>query len=184
MVFIRNGLERSLEAVLIVLMATLAVLVVLAVVLRAMRSPLTWYDEVAGVMLAWITFYGAALAALKRAHLGFPNLVASLPPPVRVPITLATSLLVIGFFLITAWYGWQVVQQLQGDYLTSLPWVSISFAQSVVPIGAVLFVLAELLVLPDRLREAAAGAPPRAEHEEALRDEATPAGDNREQARP
>jgi TRAP-type C4-dicarboxylate transport system permease small subunit len=160
MIRFRTWLERVLEAVLMGLMSTLALLVMAAVVLRAANAPLIWYDEVAGVLLAWITYYGAALAALKRAHLGFPNLVARLPAAARVPVTLLASLIVIAFFVIVAWYGLQVVILLQGDYLTSLRWVPISFIQSVVPIGAILFVLAELLVLPDRLREAAIGAPP------------------------
>jgi TRAP-type C4-dicarboxylate transport system permease small subunit len=161
---LRTWLERALEAVLMALMSTLAILVVAAVVLRAANAPLTWYDEVAGVLLAWITYYGAALAALKRAHLGFPNLVGALPPAIRVPVTLLASLIVIAFFLVAAWYGLQVVILLQGDYLTSLRWVPISFTQSVVPVGAILFVIAELLVLPDRLREAATGAAPAEQH--------------------
>ena len=88
MIRFRTWLERVLEAVLMGLMSTLALLVMAAVVLRAANAPLIWYDEVAGVLLAWITYYGAALAALKRAHLGFPNLVARLPAAARVPVTL------------------------------------------------------------------------------------------------
>jgi TRAP-type C4-dicarboxylate transport system permease small subunit len=161
---LRTCLERTLEAVLMAHLSTLAILVIAAVVLRAANAPLTWYDEVAGVLLAWITYYGAALAALKRAHLGFPNLVAALPPAIRVPVTLLASLIVIAFFLVAACFGLQVVILLQGDYLTSLRWVPISFTQSVVPAGAILFVIAELLVLPDRLREAATGAAPAEQH--------------------
>jgi TRAP-type C4-dicarboxylate transport system permease small subunit len=178
MTTVRIGLERALELALIVLMTTLAVLVIVAVALRALNAPLTWYDEVAGVLLAWITYYGAALAALKRAHLGFPNLVARMPPAARVPITLLSSLVVIAFFLVAAWYGLQVIILLQGDYLTSLRWVPISFTQSVVPIGAALFVIAELLVLPDRLREAAAGAVPAEQHVPSGQD------DDEDRARP
>ncbi len=171
---LRTWLERTLEAILIGLMAALALLVMVAVALRAANAALTWYDEIAGVLLAWITYYGAALAALKRAHLGFPNLVAVLPAAARVPVTLLASLIVIAFFLIAAWYGLQVIILLQGDYLTSLRWVPISLTQSVVPIGAILFVLAELLVLPDRLREAASGAPPAEQHVPDAVDEGEP----------
>ena len=54
---------------------------------------------------------------------------------------------------------------LAGDRLTSLPWVPIAFTQSVIPIGALLIALAELLTLPERWREARAGAAAH-EHEE------------------
>ena len=51
----------------------------------------------------------------------------------------------IGFFLVIAWYGWEVIVILAGDRLTSLPWVPVWFTQSVIPIGSVLIALAEAL---------------------------------------
>jgi hypothetical protein len=64
-----------LEWVVIVLVVTLAAEVTLGVVFRAAGRALAWYDEVASVLLAWLTFYGAALASVKRAHIGCPELV-------------------------------------------------------------------------------------------------------------
>ncbi|QPC42704.1 TRAP transporter small permease subunit [Kaustia mangrovi] len=155
----RTGLERVLAIVSIGLMAALAILVVAAVISRKLGSSFTWYDEVASVMLAWITYYGAALAALKRAHLGFPNLVATLPPGLRLPLVLLAEGLVIFFFVMVTWSGYQVVEILRGDTLTSLPWVPVRFTQSVIPIGGALFIVAELLTVPERLSEARHGAP-------------------------
>ena len=99
---LRNALERLLEIVCVVLMIGLAVLVVLAVVYRTAGSSLTWYDEVAAIMLAWLTYYGAALAALRRAHLGFPGLYAASPPALRVPMLIVGDVLFLGFFVILA----------------------------------------------------------------------------------
>ena len=76
---LRGLLERVLEAVCTVLMVGLAVVVVTAVVYRYAGASLVWYDEIAAIMLAWLTYYGAALAALRRAHLGFPGLVNASP---------------------------------------------------------------------------------------------------------
>ena len=150
----RSLLERFLEAVTIFLMVSLAAVVVVAVVYRTAGSALAWYDEVASVQLAWLTYYAAALAAMKRAHIGVPGLVASLEPRFRVPLVLVSRIIVIGFFLALAWLGYDVVLVLEGDTLISLPEVSTQFTQSVIPIGAVLFVLAELFNLPIVLREA------------------------------
>ena len=150
----RSLLERFLEAVTIFLMVSLAAVVVVAVVYRTAGSALVWYDEVASVQLAWLTYYAAALAAMKRAHIGVPGLVASLEPRFRVPLVLVSRIIVIGFFLALAWLGYDVVLVLEGDTLISLPEVSTQFTQSVIPIGAVLFVLAELFNLPIVLREA------------------------------
>ena len=63
--------KRALEGVSLGLLVTLAVIVVLAVIYRTLGSSLIWYDEIASVLLAWLTYFGSALAALKRAHLGF-----------------------------------------------------------------------------------------------------------------
>lgn len=154
----RRGLEWLLGLVCTVLMIALAVVVVLAVVMRKGGSSLVWYDEVAAIMLAWLTYYGAALAALRRAHLGFPGLYRASPPALRMPMLIVSETLIIGFFLVLAWYGWEVIVILAGDTLTSLPWVPISLTQSVIPIGGLLIALAELLTIPERWREAMHGA--------------------------
>ncbi len=57
----------------------MAVIVVLAVVFRFLGQSLIWYDEVASVVLAWLTYYGSALAVCNRGHLGFPGLFLSFP---------------------------------------------------------------------------------------------------------
>ncbi len=74
---LRQVLERLLEGVCMLLMVGLAVVVMLAVAYRYGGASLVWYDEVAAIMLVWLTYYGAALAALRRAHLGFPGIVSS-----------------------------------------------------------------------------------------------------------
>jgi len=99
---LRGLLERVLEAVCTVLMVGLAVVVVTAVVYRYAGASLVWYDEIAAIMLAWLTYYGAALAALRRAHLGFPGLVNASPPEFRIPALIISETLVIGFFLVLA----------------------------------------------------------------------------------
>ncbi len=150
---LRRLLERLLESVCTVLMIGLAVVVVMAVVYRKAGSSLVWYDEVAAIMLAWLTYYGAALAALRRAHLGFPGVFDASPTALRIAMLVVSETLVIGFFLVLAWYGWDVILILSGDTLTSLPWVPISFTQSVIPIGCALIALAEILTLRERWRE-------------------------------
>lgn len=145
----RKIFSTVMEYTVIVLMVALSVLVVTGVGFRKAGAALVWYDEVASILLAWLTYYGACLAALNRAHIGFPRLVQSLPLPLRRYVGLVREAVVIGFFVIAAWAGWQVLQVLEGSYLVSLPWVSKQVAQSVIPIGAVLFIVAELLNLTE-----------------------------------
>jgi TRAP-type C4-dicarboxylate transport system permease small subunit len=150
----RRRYERLLEWIVILLMATLAVEVTVGVVFRYVGYALVWYDEVASILLAWVTYYGAALAALKRAHIGVPELVRLLQPALKLPLALVAEASVLVFFVLLAWVGYSVLEVLAADTLVSLPDVSVAYAQSVIPLGALLFVLAELLVLPQVLREA------------------------------
>ena len=148
---VRNGYEKFLEAVVILLMATLAIEVTVGVIFRSIGHSLVWYDEIASILLAWLTFYGSALAAAKRAHIGCPEVVAMLPPGVRVVLRFIAEMLVIAFFALVAWVGWSVMDVLATDHLVSLPGIPVSFVQSVLPISALLIIAAELFTLPQVL---------------------------------
>lgn len=150
-------LGRLLEWTLIALMVTLTTIVIIAVFYRKLGASLSWYDEVASVLLAWITYYGAALAALRRRHIGFDSVLLAIAMPTRMVATVIAEVLVIGFFAILAWAGFEVVQVLAGDTLVSLTWVPVQFTQSVIPIAATLFIIAELLSLPFYWRAVARG---------------------------
>jgi len=151
---LRTAFDRTLTAFVIFLLASLAVIVLMGVTYRKLGIAMVWYDEVASIALAWLTYYGAALAALKRAHIGFPGLVNAMPPMVRVPVVLLGEVCVIGFFALLAWYGYQVLVILEGDTMVSLPWVPTRLTQSVIPIGACMFIVAQLLSLPELLAQA------------------------------
>jgi TRAP-type C4-dicarboxylate transport system permease small subunit len=151
---IRKGFQRLLEAIVIVLMVTLTVIVLVAVVYRKMGASLSWYDEIASVLLAWLTYYGAALAAVHREHIGFAGLIKAMKPAMRIPFIIISEACIIGFFALLAWVGVDVLIILEGDSLVSLPQVPTRLTQSVIPIGAVLFIIAEVLGLPDLIRQA------------------------------
>lgn len=157
---IRRGFERLLEIILLLLVGGLTAVVVLAVIYRKAGNSLSWYDEIASILLAWVTYYGAALAALKRSHIGFSGLLTGAPRAVRLPLFLLAEACVFGFFLLLAWVGWQVLLVLEGDTLISLPQVPTQLTQSVIPIGAALFVIAQALSLPEAWRSVAARGKP------------------------
>jgi len=156
---VRSAFERLLEVVVIVLMVTLSAEVTLGIVYRTIGSSLVWYDEVAAILLAWLTFYGSALAALKRAHIGFPGLVNSLAPRWRVPAVVFAEICVIAFFALLGWVGYAVLDVLSTDFLVSLPSVSVAWTQSVIPIGALLFIVAEALTVPGLIASARGRGP-------------------------
>jgi TRAP-type C4-dicarboxylate transport system permease small subunit len=152
---IRRRYERLLEWLVIVLMVVLAVEVTVGVIYRTLGASLVWYDEVASILLAWITFYGSALASVKRAHIGCPEVMMFLPPRAKLAFRVVAEALTIGFFLVMGWMGYQILGVLASDTLVSLPWVPVNWVQSVMPISAALVVAAELITLPATLAKAA-----------------------------
>lgn len=154
---IKRLLERILEFISISLLISMAFIVVLAVVFRFLGKSLIWYDEVASVVLAWLTYYGAALAVIHRGHLGFPGLFLNLPKPLRMAAFITAEVVVISFFAVIGYAGWYLLGIFGEETLVSLNWVPLSFTQSIIPVGAVLYILAEALSIPDAWRKAQAG---------------------------
>jgi TRAP-type C4-dicarboxylate transport system permease small subunit len=149
----RTAYGRLLEWVAVVLMVFLAVEVTLGVIFRFSGQSLIWYDEVASVMLAWLTFYGSALASVRRAHIGCPELVERMPWRARRTVSIVAQILVIAFFGLLGGVGVWITPVLATDALVSLPWIPMSVVQSVIPISSALIIVAEVTHLIDLARE-------------------------------
>lgn len=156
-----NGFNRFkkayftfLEAIVVVVIIGLASVVTLGFTSRLLGSPFSWYDEVAATLLAWLTYYGTALAAAKGAHISCPSVVNMFPPSVRVPIALLAEAITIGFFIFLGIASYQVILVLEGVGMVSIPAISMQLTQSAIPIASALFIIAELLRLPDIIKSA------------------------------
>ena len=155
----RAAYGRLLEWVVVLLMVVLAVEVTVGIVFRFAGSSLAWYDEVASVLLAWLTFYGAALASVKRAHIGCPELVQRMPWPAQRLVSIAAQILVIAFFALLGAVGAWIMPVLATDNLVSLPEVPMSIVQSVIPISAALIIIAESIRLAELIASRKPSAP-------------------------
>jgi TRAP-type C4-dicarboxylate transport system permease small subunit len=165
-----RGLDIVLELIAAFLMVALTAIVIYSVLWRYLggASP-RWYDEVASIMLVWLTYYAGALAALKRGHIGVDGVLLALPPRYRMSAALLGEAFIIGFFVMLAWMGMILLEIVGGMSLISLRWVPLQFTQSVIPIGAALFILGQLLSMPAYLAKVRAGVSQEQEEiEEAL----------------
>jgi len=154
----RRRYGSALELVVILLVVVLAVEVTLGVVFRAFGRSLAWYDEVASVLLAWLTFYGSALASVYRAHISCPELVEQASPATQRALRIVAQLLVIAFFALLGWVGASILPIIAGETLVSVPAISMAIVQSVIPISCALILLAEVAHLFALLRPAGAAA--------------------------
>lgn len=140
--------EKFLQIILFVMMIALAIVVLAGVTFRFSGHALVWYDEVASVQLAWITYYGSAYAALKGSHIGVPSILKAFPLPLRKVFFILSKIVVYGFLILLAYYGFLVLTLIKGETLVTLEWVPQTFVQSVIPIGSVLFIIAETVRIP------------------------------------
>ena len=155
--------DIALQAITIGLIVILAVIVLMGVAFRYSGNSLIWYDEVAIVLLAWITFSGAALAVLRNAHLGFNGLLYGLPLKGRYALFVINEVVFIAVFAVVLWGSWVLLGVSGRASLTSLRWVPRGFIQALGPVSAELMILGRLLTLPDRLADLRAGRDPDSE---------------------
>ena len=153
---LRRWMDVFLQAVCAFLMIGLAVMVLVAVAMRtAGRSPL-WYDEVAASWLVWLTFFGASLVTLRRAHLGFDGLVRVMPASFRYAVFVASEAASLVFYAVVAVYGWSVLEIIAGETLVSLPWLGYEVVHAVVPATAAVMFVSQFLSAPEAWRGLAA----------------------------
>ncbi len=95
---LKNGLNRVLEGVLILLMGLLVLDVLWQVASRyLLRRPSSWTDELATLLIIWVAMLGASVAFIRQSHLGVDYFVGKLPPRARAWSELVVYA-VVGFF--------------------------------------------------------------------------------------
>ena len=127
----------------IFLLAAMVVLVCLGVFFRyVLNSSLTWYDEFASYLLVWLTFYGSVVADYHRRHIGFELLVDKLGKLQRRVVDGIAEIAVLGFQFVLFYYGWVLTERMADETAIALPWVKVSWINSVLPIcGGLMLVI-------------------------------------------
>ena len=127
----------------VLLLAAMVVLVCLGVFFRyVLNSSLAWYDEFASYLLVWLTFYGTVVADYRRRHIGFELVVDKLSPATRKVVDGLAELAVLGFQFVLFYYGWVLTERMGDETAISLPWVKVSWINSVLPVtGGLLLVI-------------------------------------------
>lgn len=103
---IRHILVKTLEWAVILLMGSLVLDVIWQVATRyLLKEPSSWTDELATLLIVWVTLFGASVAFVKHGHLGVDYLTNKLRPRHRQYTTLAVHLLVAFFAGMILIYG-------------------------------------------------------------------------------
>lgn len=131
---------RLVEYTVILLMVAMFLLVVTAVIFRKAGHSISWYDEFAGYILVWVTFWGAVVALERRRHIGFETVLELFPKYLQRPIESGVYVLLIFLNLVLIRYGWKLTTELSGETAITLP-IPIGVINVVIPITAALMLV-------------------------------------------
>lgn len=132
---------RGMEYLVIGLMGALAILVAVEVFFRyVLNASISWYDEFAGYLLVWVTFWGAVLALDRGRHIGFETVLERFPILAQKLTMTIVYLLLITLQVVLVYYGWMLTTQLTGETAITLP-VPIGLVYVVIPLTGAMMLL-------------------------------------------
>jgi len=117
-------ITRAIEALLVLLLGVMVVLVFGNVVLRyGFNSGLVFSEEMSRFIFMWLTFFGALLAMMHRAHLGMNSVIAKLPVAGQRVMRFVSDATMLGCCLLLAWGTWQQTVLAMADHapVTGIP---------------------------------------------------------------
>ena len=159
---IKKVLDRSLELLVMVVVAVLVVDVLWQVFTRfILKNPSIWTEELAVFMLIWVSLLGAAVALNRGAHLGIDYFVGKLSPKKRL-YTEVFAFLCISLFSVTVMVlgGINlVVSTLNLQQLSPTLGIKVGYVYLVIPISGFFLALYSVIGLVERLTQLFKGGP-------------------------
>lgn len=142
-----NLLDRLTGYAVATLVAAMVTVILASVFTRyVMNDPIGWAEQLAKYLMIWAAFLGASLGIKEGAHIAVNVLVDILSPTLQKVCTVAGTLLMTGFLLITAYQGILFTMKVV-THTDPLVWeMSLAWAYAAIPVGAILM-LVQLVIL-------------------------------------
>jgi TRAP-type C4-dicarboxylate transport system permease small subunit len=137
---------------LLVILASFLVLLLEVVSRYVFGSSLEWSDEIARILLVWITFTGAGMAIRERREIFVQTFRRKLSAKGKKYSQVFLDLLVLAFNLFLLFFGLRMIQ-FSWDIQTESLEIPFSFFYAAIPLGSVL----SLFFLAKRLRDTLRG---------------------------
>jgi|TARA_B100001964_G_scaffold148001_1_gene163080 TRAP-type C4-dicarboxylate transport system permease small subunit len=157
---IRRAVDRTLDMVVIALMAALVLDVLWQVSTRyLLGAPSSWSEELATFLLIWLTLLAAAVGLRDQAHLGIDYVTSKLQPSGRRRVELFAHGSVAAFCAIVLTYGGSTLafRTLALDQTSPALGIPMGYVYLALPVGGLAMVWYSVHFLVARL-----AAPPEA----------------------
>jgi TRAP-type C4-dicarboxylate transport system permease small subunit len=147
-----NGWPCGQFYALLVILASFLVLLLEVVSRYVFGSSLEWSDEIARLLLVWITFTGAGMAIRERREIFVQTFRTKLSAKGKKYSQVFLDLLVLAFNLFLLLFGLRMIQ-FSWDIQTESLEIPFSFFYAAIPLGSIL----SLFFLGKRLRDTLRG---------------------------
>lgn len=133
------GIERILDAVVYVCRVITGCLLVFLIASfgwlvfgrYVLNNTPTWVEQSSLLIVAYISFLGAAIGARQGTHLSIDFIREAMPPLPRAILRVASELIMLAFGAFMAWQGWVLVST---NLQREIPLLGVSESWRAVPI--------------------------------------------------
>lgn len=99
-------IDKGVDGALALMLAVMTVVVFAQVFFRyVLRSPLSWPEETARVLVVWLSFLGGYMALREKRHIGFNLLVKKLPRTGKFFVEVLVLLFILFFLGVVIYQG-------------------------------------------------------------------------------
>lgn len=138
---LNKTIDRALDVALIVILGAMSLLVAVNVFFRFMlNSSIYWGDEVALVLMVWLTFLGAAVSTRENEHYEFKYLIHKLTGRPLKWYLYTRHVINIVAILLLGFYSGKVAIEIYGWILPATE-ISRTFVYGACPLGCLFMLL-------------------------------------------
>ena len=134
-----------------VLLGGLAALVFISALMRTIKHPLNWAQDVALVAFAWLIFFGSDIAVRGAGLIGIDMLVKRFPKKVQKILDIVFKIMILVFLCILVYYGIIMTKTGWKRQITALE-ISYGWVTMAVPTGAFFMIISTTIKLVERIR--------------------------------
>ncbi|MBR2258503.1 MAG: TRAP transporter small permease [Blautia sp.] len=142
---------RFEENLALILLAGLMLLVFASALMRSLKHPLNWAQDVALIAFAWLIFIGGDVAVRGSGLIGVDLLVSKFPKKFRKWLDVFYKILIIAFLGVLVFYGTQMVSQGWSRRIAALG-ISYGWVTMAVPVGSFLMIISTSISLVKRIK--------------------------------
>lgn len=139
------------EFIALVLLAGITILVFVSALMRYIKMPLNWAQDVALVAFAWMIFTGSDVAIRGAGLIGIDLIVKHFPAVVRKALDIIFKVIIIAFLCVLVVNGYTMTVTSWARQITTLH-ISYSWVYLSVPVGAFLMIISTTIKLVERIR--------------------------------